>query len=105
VQAFADALRSLSATNLTRMRVVSIEPLSSLPPAEADVAEHLGEWPGEKNAWDLRAYWLDDGDVLIAPANPLIEPGMDVVGEGSVGVVLIDVATSLHWASGLIRRA
>jgi len=41
----------------------------------------LSQWPDDEERRELRAYWLDDGDVMIAPWNPAIRPGMEVVAE------------------------
>jgi hypothetical protein len=77
-----------------------------LSPEQLDAADGVGEWPWSVAKEALRAYWFDDGSVLVAPFDPRIRPGMDVVAERRTGVV--DSCTvpdgssaTLHWAAAL----
>jgi hypothetical protein len=51
------------------VRVAAIEELASLTATQRGVVERLGQWSSAEERQLLRAYWLDDGDVMIAPWN------------------------------------
>jgi hypothetical protein len=73
------------------VRVVAIEALSSLSPAELRLAQRCVHWPGDDaRQGELRAYWLQDGGVMVAPRNRAIEPGMEIVAVGGVAVAFED---------------
>ncbi len=85
------------------MRIAAIDDLRSLAPERRELAVRHGLWPDEDERRLMRAYWLDDGDVMIAPWDPAIDPGMEVVVERSVGAAFTDRAC-VHWAAALSKR-
>jgi hypothetical protein len=85
------------------MRIVAIDNLTGLTPEQRELAARHGFWPDEDEQRRMRAYWLDEGHVMIAPWNPAIEPGMEVVAERSVGAAFTDTVC-VHWAAALDKR-
>src|SRR5438552_17462514 len=66
------------------VRVIGIEPLSSLSAAHREIAVQHGWWPAENEIEDFRVYWTTEGTALIAPWNSDIRAGLEVVAEGSI---------------------
>jgi hypothetical protein len=55
---------------------------------------------------DLRLYETEDGNAVIAPWNPAIQPGTEVVAEGSIhGVLSVPVGTSTDERTTAVGRA
>jgi hypothetical protein len=76
---------------LGTVRVVATEELSSLSPAQLRLAQRCVYWPGdEAGQGELRAYWLEDGGVMVAPRNPAIDPGMEIVAVGGAAMAFED---------------
>ena len=76
---------------LVTVRVVAIEALSTLSPDELRLAQRCAYWPGDDaRKAELRAYWLHDGVVMVAPRNRAIEPGMEIVAVGGVAMAFED---------------
>ena len=75
---------------LVTVRVVAIEELTSLSPAQLRLAQSCMYWPGDARQDELRAHWLQDGRVMVAPRNPAIEPGMEIDAVGGVAMAFED---------------
>lgn len=73
------------------MRVATIEEVSDLSRAELRLAQRCMYWPeNAAQQRELRAYRLEGGGVLVAPGNPAIEPGMDIVAIGGIAMAFED---------------